>query len=135
TSSIAALQVSIALKVLLHKPVDSVLYRLDWWDPSLQTITIKQNPSCPSCQGIYEYLQPREETKVIPFCAGKRYQVMGKKQDFSVLKERWQRLGIVQEDEAMLQFKNIILFKDGRALIAAASEEEALTTYSKYVGD
>ncbi len=135
TASIAALQVSLALKFLLQKKVEPLLYHLDLWNPSLQTITVKQNPSCPSCQGIYKYLQPTEEAKVIPFCAGKRYQVTGKKQEFALLKERWQHLGVVQEDNVTLRFKNILLFKDGRALISAKSEEEALSTYSKYVGD
>ena len=135
TTSIAALQVSIALKVLLQQNVDPVLYHFDCWNPSFQTIIIKQNPSCPACNERYEFLQRSEETKVIPFCAGKRYQIQGKKHDFPLLKKRWERLGIVQEDEATLRFKNILLFKDGHALITAQSEEEALTIYSKYVGN
>src|SRR3989344_4222635 len=37
-------------------------------------------------------------------------------------------------DGTALQFKNILLFADGRALIKAGSEEEAQAIYSKYVG-
>ena len=38
-------------------------------------------------------------------------------------------------DGTALQFKNILLFADGRALIKAGSEEEAQAIYSKYVGN
>ena len=69
------------------------------------------------------------------FCSSGRYQINGKKIDLSDIKRRWEKIDRVVDDKVLLSFKNILLFEDGRALIKASSEEEALSVYSKWVGN
>ena len=61
---------------------------------------------------------------------------MGNKElDLAKIKERWEKIGEVIQDDTSLQFQNITLFKDGRALINAQSIEEAEAIYSRLVGN
>ena len=69
------------------------------------------------------------------FCSTGRYQIDGKVKDFKEIEQRWQKVGKVFCDEETLSFKNILLFKDGRALIKARSEAEAHTIYDRWVGN
>lgn len=135
TTTIASMQATLALKILLGKKIDSLLYKFNAWEPELETITIKRNRSCLACQGKYIYLQKKDSSKTIQFCGSGRYQIKTNKINLKEIKRRWEKLGKVISDHNTLQFKNIILFEDGRALIKAVSEQEAQGVYSKYVGN
>ncbi len=135
TASIAALQVTLALQLLLGKETEPDLLHLNIWDQELKKIKINKRENCPTCSENYEYLEEKEETQLVKFCSSGRYQINGKKIDLQVIKERWEKIGKVVDGAAMMSFKNIILFGDGRALIRADSEEEALSAYSKWVGN
>jgi len=115
TVSIASLQATLALKLLLGKEVES---------------------NCPTCAGNFTYLEKKETSKYIRFCSTGKYQVLGNKElDLAEIQKRWEKIGKVIQDDASLQFQNITLFKDGRALINANSTEEAEALYSKLVGN
>src|SRR3989338_497739 len=135
TTAIASIQVTLAIKILLYQKVDVKLYRLDMRDMALEKITVKQNPSCSACRGNRTYLHTKDDVKIIKFCSSGRYQIRGKKIDLAEIQSRWEKIGKVQKEEGMASWGNIILFSDGRALIKAASEEEALSLYSKMVGN
>lgn len=135
TMAIAALQATLALKMILGEEVKAELYSLDIWNQEFKTMVVKQKPQCPTCQSRYEYLEKKDSIKTIQFCSTGRYQIMGKPLDLVELQQRWERIDMVKQDQGLLQFKNIVLFADGRVLIKADSEQEALSTYSKWVGN
>lgn len=135
TMAIASLQTTLAIKMILGEKVKSELYSLDIWNQEFKTMMVKQKPQCPTCQGRYEYLEKEDIIKTIQFCSTGRYQIMGKPQNLMELQQRWERIDKVRRDNGLLQFKNIILFADGRALIKANSEQEALSAYAKWIGN
>ena len=135
TVSIAALQVQIALELLWGKTVKSELYHYDLEAKTFRKLAVVRNIKCPTCRGRFEYLIPKKESTLIQFCGSGRYQINGAKKNLLQLRERWARQDHVQHDGTTLRFKNILLFADGRTLIKANSEAEALATYSKWVGN
>lgn len=136
TVSIASLQATLALKILLGTPVEPVLHHYDIWNQNFKKINIKKKESCPACKGNYSHLERKETSKYIRFCSTGKYQVLGPKVELQTVKERWEKLGSVTEDKnTSLQFQNITLFEDGRALINAQSVEEAEAIYSRMVGN
>ncbi|MBI2666178.1 ThiF family adenylyltransferase [Candidatus Woesearchaeota archaeon] len=135
TTSIAEQQVTLALKVLLQKDMSSELHYTNIWNSEFKRIKINKNKNCKTCQGEYLYLTQKEETELIRFCGSGRYQVQGKIQNLDELKMRLEKAGEVLTYGETVSFKNILLFKDGRALIKAKSEEEALAIYGKWVGN
>ena len=134
-ASIAALQVTLALQILIGKEVKPLLRHFNIWDLELKKIKIKKNGRCPTCAGRYEYLERKEEARLVKFCSSGRYQVKGKKIDLQETKKRWEKVDVVIDDKVFLTFRNVLLFEDGRALIKADSEQEALSAYSKWVGN
>lgn len=134
TTSIAALQVTLVLQILLQKKVPTQLYYYNIWHGTFQKITIKKNPACATCNRKYLYLE-RKVDQNIRYCKTGKFQMVGKKPNCTEIKKRWLKLGKVIDDGTTLRFKNIILFKDGRALITAKNKLEALSVYAKYVGD
>ncbi len=136
TTVIAALQTTLAIKIILKQPVEQKLLHLDVWNNNFKSLTVKQSENCPSCQEKYDYLLKSEDTPMtVKFCSTNRFQVKGKPKDFSILTKRWQKIEIVESDVETLRFRNIVLFKDGRALIKAATAEEALSIYSEWIGN
>ena len=132
TSSISALQTSLAIKILLGKEVLPKLYHYDVWKPELKILSIKKNKECSACKGEYIYLNKKIKPDLIRFCSSGKYQIDGTPKDFVLLKNKLELFGKVEIDEDILKFKNNLLFKDGRAIIKADSEEEALENYAKY---
>lgn len=135
TASVAALQVTLALQMVMGKEVEPNLLHYTIWNQELKKIKVQKNKDCPACNGKYEYLEKKEETRMIKFCSSGRYQINGKKVNLQEIRKRWEKIDKVVDDVVLLSFKNIILFEDGRALIKANSEEEALSVYSKWVGN
>ncbi len=137
TTAVAALQVQLALEILTGKEVLPRLYHVDMERKGIQELSVKKTQECNTCKGIFTYLEQKEETKIVQFCGSGRYQVLGNGQkiDLAALKERLQKVTDVIDDGGTLQFEGILLFEDGRALIKADSEGEALSLYTKWVGN
>ena len=135
TVSIASLQATLALKLLLGKEIESTLYHYNIWNQSFKKLNIKKKDNCLTCSGNYSHLERKETSKYIRFCSTGKYQVLGPKVDLREIKERWEKLGTVVGDNSSIQFQNITLFNDGRALINAQSVEEAEAIYSRLVGN
>ncbi len=136
TAAIAALQATLAIKMILNKPVEQKLLHINIWNNNFKSLTIKQSENCLTCHGIYEYLSRTEDSAMtIKFCSTQRFQIKGKAKDFPTIIKRWEKIDVVEADAETIRFKNIVLFKDGRALIKAATAEEALSVYSEWVGN
>src|SRR3989338_486747 len=134
TTAIGALQVNLALKILIREKVDSCLYHLNLRKMEFKKIKVKKDKKCPACRGIYEFLNQKEKP-LMKFCSAGKYQILGKKVKLKEIKKRWNKLGKVVDDGIALRFGKIILFADGRALIEAKTEEEAKSLYDKSVGE
>ncbi len=135
TVSIASLQATLALKILLGKEIEPILHHYDIWNQNFKKLNIKKKESCLTCQGNYSHLEKKETSRHIRFCSTGKYQILGKEVDLRKIKERWEKMGSVIEDNASIRFQNITLFKDGRALIDAPSAEEAEAVYSRLIGN
>lgn len=133
TSSISALQTSLAIKMLLEKEVVPKLYHYDVWKPELRILSIKKNKECPTCKGKYIHLDKEIKPNLIRFCSSGKYQIDGTPKEFISIKNKLETFGKVEIDGDILKFQNILVFRDGRAIIKADSEEEALAIYAKYL--
>src|SRR3989344_4052260 len=135
-SSTASHQTTLALKIIVQgrKAVaENELIKIDVWENTIRKMVISKKKNCPVCLGKDDPLLQEEQTKIIPFCSGKKYQMTTKK-DFAVLKKFWEKTGEILCDGETLSFKNILLFRDGRVLIKANSEEEAMVIYNQWIG-
>ena len=130
TTSIAALQTTLALKILLEKEVQPILHHYDVWNQEFRKLTVKRKEKCPTCNEMYLFLDQKEDIRTVKFCGSGRYQVSGNI-NFDEVKSRIQGT----YDGETIQTDKFLLFKDGRALIKASSEEEALSIYSRFIGD
>ncbi len=137
TTVIAAQQVTLALKIILKEPEEILpeLLHLNIWSGEVRKIKVKKKLDCLTCRGSFTYLEKKELPRVVKFCSANRFQVQGNKVNFRELKKRWSKSGEVKEEGESLSFRGILLFKDGRALIEASDEKEALAEYSKWVGN
>jgi molybdopterin-synthase adenylyltransferase len=127
TTSIASLQVDIAIKILTNQEITSYLYYYN--HNELKKLKVNKKENCQGCQGKYEI---KENTS--QFCSG-RYQILGKQINIKEISQQLQKIDKVVMNEETVEFKNILLFKDGRALIKAKSLEQAQADYSKWVGN
>ena len=113
TALVSAWQVNIALKLLLREQFNPNLFYFNLDNFKVKELKIKKRKDCPTCNGNYLFLN--EEIMVLTrFCSSGKYLVTGRK-----LKPRTS--------------KDLIIFKDGRMLIKAQSEEEAKKKYENLV--
>ncbi len=140
TTTIAAMQVTEALKILTKQQPIKELIAYDIWKQNLEKITVKRKKDCMCCQKKkFEFLEGKRETAAIKLCGQGRMQVKGSKPDILAIKKRLEQSGTVKETEYGLHFANddvdFFLFTDGRCLIKATRREEAKNIYGKYVGN
>lgn len=131
---VAAEQVTMMVKLLLGEKVDRRLIHIDIWKGVRRELKVLPKKDCRTCQGKFDYLTKNDPVKTIQFCGTKRYQIAGKTKDLREMERKWKNLGVVRMDGATAQFREITLFADGRCLVKAKTEKEALALYDKYVG-
>ncbi len=129
TTIIASLQTEFAIRIITEQTVEPTLHYVDTKNISIKKLTINKMK-----EHDFKYLEQPEQ-RVTRFCSAGRFQVLGKPINLEKVKQRLEKIDNVQHGSIALHFKNITLFKDGRALIKADSKEEALSIYSKYVGN
>lgn len=137
TITVAAMQATEVIKLLTGLAATSGMLRLNVLQNELTKIAVKKNPNCSSCgkDSRYDYLSGRKTKSTVVMCGKGAYQIKGKTTDFVVLKSQLQRMGEkVADFGECVSFRNITLFKDGRALVKADSAEKAKADYSRYVG-
>ena len=154
TTSIAALQVTLALKILLNHPVRSELFYYNIWNQEFRRLKVKPNPNCRTCLGNYDYLSEREEARWLRFCGEGKFQVLGLKVNFEAIALKWKNMIKAESNHFGLKLtrniesitlkigleihsksEKISLFIDGRTLINASTKEKALSLYTKYIGN
>ena len=139
TTAIAAMQATEAVKLLLGKEKDCTkgLLRLNVWNHDLAEIAVKKRAGCKSCSNSsYEYLNGKKGSEIVSLCGRDSYQIKGKPVDLAAVKERLLRMGeSVADFGECISFRNITLFRDGRALVKANSAEKAKAAYSRFIGN
>ena len=134
THSIASMQVTEALKILLGKEPEQKMVHYNAWNQKLEKITTAPRDDCLVCQGTYEYLIGKHTPSVVQFCGSGTYQIKGKPVNLQSIAKKLKDLGEVVVTPACITFKTLTLFADGRALIKAANEAEAQKLYAQYIG-
>ena len=137
TAIIAAMQATAAIKLLIGFAATPEMLRLNVLQNELTKIAVKKNPNCSSCgkDSKYNYLGGRKTKSAVVMCGRGSYQIKGKTVDVAKLKLRLLRMEEnVADFGECISFRNITLFKDGRALIKADSAEKAKADYARYVG-
>jgi molybdopterin-synthase adenylyltransferase len=130
TTSIASFQATLALKILMEISIEPHLFFFDIWNYDFKKIKVNKNKNCPTCNGIFNF---EKQEKIVRFCSTGKFQII-KKINFEEIWNKLVKLGAT-ENNTTLKFKNLQLFKDGRVLIKADSEKEAMIIYSKWIGD
>ncbi len=137
TSAISVLQANQAMKIILQKEVDKELFYFNSAQNRIEKIKVSKNPECEACNGIFKYLSGEKGSKIVKFCGSQNYLIRGKF-NYVDLKNKLAKVskanGIKDFGNAFL-FKDLTIFADGRALIKAAGEKEAISLFSRYVGN
>ncbi len=144
TGIAASVQSAEAVKILLgSEDVRETLFYMDVWSNSAEYLEIRKNPECPVCGGHhYTYLGKAAGSYTASICGRNEIQVVPGKTvsiDFERVAEPLKKLGEVSVSGYMLKYGDgrvgIKLFKDGRAIIENAKDEnQAKAIYSEYVG-
>jgi hypothetical protein len=127
----ASIQADMAIKILTNKETIDEMIRFDIKNSEIEKIRIKKI-NCEACKGKYEYLQ--RKTTIVKSC-GEYFQITNKPINLKKLKNKLEKLGKVKYYEEYLQYKNIIIFNNGRALIKAKNEKQAKSDFSKFIGN
>ena len=144
TNIAASVQSAEAVKILVgSKEVRESLFFMDVWSNTAEYLDIKINPQCPVCgKHHYTYLGKPHGSYATSICGRNEIQVVpGNAADinFNRLADNLNKLGDVNYNSFMLKFNDgrigIKLFKDGRAIIENAKDENhAKSIYTEYFG-
>ncbi len=134
TAIAAAMQAAEAIKLLIGANAENKLARLNVWHNTLTKISVKANPGCSSRN--YDYLNGKKGSLAAAMCGRNAYQIKGKAVDIGSLKLRLQKAGEkVADFDSCISFRNITVFRDGRAVVRADSVEKAKADYARYAGN
>ncbi len=133
TSLTASIQANEAMKILTNQGYETGLIRIDIADNSITRLSLKKNPNCSVCNGVYEYLNGKKDKDFIKFCGSNNFQFR-RKNNLEELKKRLSKTSKISYKEEFIKFDNIIIFKD-RVIIKASNENKARSLYSRYIGD
>lgn len=135
TATIAALQANEAIKLLIGETGEVKLLRLNVRNNELIKLAARKNPRCRSCKGNHEYLAGKKSVATVSMCGKNLFQVKGKEVDLKHLKLRLQRTGeSIADFGECISFRNITLFRDGRALVKSETMEKAKSAYARLIG-
>lgn len=140
---IASIQSTEAIKLLLGVEPRKTLLIYDPWHNDEQDIAMTRNENCSCCaKKEYDFLEAKRRDVVVALCGRDVCSVTppeGAKVSFEDLEERLKKVGKTKSGMVTLSVKvdsyEIILFKDGRALVKGTGDEsKARSLYSRYVG-
>lgn len=140
TNLISSIQADEAIKILLSKPYEKHLLRIDIWKNEILKIKINRNENCICCaNNDFEYLKGKKSSRIVKLCGDNIYQIKTKnidKKQFVELKNKLGKIGKIADFGYCINFDNkLTIFKNGRALIKAKDEKEAKSLYSRLVGN
>jgi adenylyltransferase/sulfurtransferase len=144
TGIASSVQSAEAIKILLgSEEISKALFFMDVWTNTAEFLEIKADPDCPVCgKHQYSLLGKAPGSSVSSLCGRNEIQVIPGRDadmDFEGLADKLSSLGNVNYNKFMLKFSddriNIKLFKDGRAIIGNAKDEnQAKAIYTEYFG-
>jgi adenylyltransferase/sulfurtransferase len=144
TGAAASVQSAEAVKILLgSKDVRETLFFMDIWSNSAEYLDIRIDPECAVCgRHDYRYLGKVSGSYTTSLCGRNEIQVIPGREtnvDFAWTADKLGSLGDVSYNKFMFKFSdgriNIKLFKDGRAIIENAKDEnQAKAIYTEYFG-
>ncbi len=134
TSAISVLQINQAMKIILGKEVEEELFFFDSPSSKFEKIKVSKNPNCDAHKSSFKNLDGENSSKVVKFCGSKSYMLRGIL-EYEDTKQRLAKAGGVIDLGNAFLFKNSTIFKDGRVLVKANDEKEALSFFSKYIGN
>ncbi len=136
-SIVGTLQASEAFKLITGQPVEKNLLHFNLADNTLTKIRVKKSHHCPVCTGVYDRLEGRHVSGLVRFCGGKRYMIRA---DFDLyrlkkqLKKAYEMIDFDSSIIVMDQGSTLTIFDDGRVLIKAENEAEAVSSFSRVFG-
>lgn len=132
-SLIASIQVTEALKFLTSQALTKELIYYDIWRNKIQKTKVKSNLNCEICKKHnYKYLTGENFQELVKICGTNSYQIKGQKLKLEEVAKKLQ--GSILNEYCLI-YKELIMFRDGRTLIKADSEEKAKSLYTKYIGN
>ena len=132
--SIAAMQVTEAIKILTKQQPNKELVHYDVWKNRLTKIKIKKNKDCPTCNNNFEYLLGKNSNDFVKTCGSSSFHIKTKIINLNDLNDKLKKLGETKLTSYCLFFKDIIFFRTGRAIVKAENKEEAKIKLAKYLG-
>ncbi len=132
--AVSAVQATEAVKILTGYEYCRDLISYDLWANQLDKIKVKKKDNCRACSGIYDYLNGMKARKTIKICGSCSFQIKLENTDMEMLFYKLAKLNPVSAGDECLVFRDIILFKSGRALVKADSKEKAKITLDRYMG-
>src|SRR3989338_7368534 len=131
--AIASIQVTEAIKILTKQPSNKFLVHYDLWENKLTKIKVAKNPDCKPCNGVFQYLSGQKHAKIAKFCGSSSYQFRISSVDVEKLSKKISKLGNVAITPYCVLFKDMIIFKSGRVVIKADSEDKAKPIFTRYL--
>lgn len=144
---VASYQVAEALKYLVSGEVSDQLVSFDVWkrEHSIVNVSSLKKTGCPSCGAnpTYPYLSMENGLKTAVLCGRNTVQIRPQQRQhfaFSSISNRLKSIvDEIKENPFLISFQvedvQVVLFRDGRALIHGTKEEErAKSIYQRYVG-
>jgi len=142
---VGSLEAAEALKLIIGDArVSRDLLALDVWERSFQTLPLADfaRGDCPACQGRYEFLEGRGQSRVTSLCGQNAVQIWNQRaatMPLAQIRERLAALGPVEGSELMVRFQvgeqELVIFYDGRTIVRGTRDEKlARALYAKYVG-
>jgi adenylyltransferase/sulfurtransferase len=136
---ISSIQVQEALKFLTGSKVESKLYYFDLENMKFRAMKIKKKKDCRVCsKHVYNYLEGKRRAFDITTLCDSKYYIKPHK-PIKLNKKIFQRVSesynIIAKNDYLIKLKNgskeIILFKDGRAILKNFEKNEAQKFYKK----
>jgi adenylyltransferase/sulfurtransferase len=127
---ISTLQVNETIKILTKQDYEKDLIFVNLTNNTFDRIKVKKNKNCQACNKQFEYLTGKKKQKVISFCGKDTYLIYGNF-DYNKLKKKYKNIKILGKS---FIYKDMTFFKD-KVMIKAKTKKEALSLYSKYIGN
>lgn len=143
-ATVAALQVTEALKILLADPQATfALHALDVWRGTHTRVTVPRRAGCPCCGARrFEFLDAGRGSSTTVLCGRNTVQVTpdpGWRPDLAALEPRLRAIGPVTATPYLLELAvdphRLLVLQDGRILVMGTTEPaEARSLVARYVG-
>jgi adenylyltransferase/sulfurtransferase len=141
--SVAALQVTEALRLLVGDPRPARIHALDVWRGAHTAVAVERRADCPCCgAGRFEFLSAERGSETAVLCGRGAVQVSPERPfapDFGALEARLAPLGPVTLNGFVLEFSppghRLVVFPDGRVLVMGTTDRAlARGLVAKYFG-